>query len=161
MTGTGGPAAVRPAAVRPAMPADLPALARLETAAMGVDAWGPAALAAEVAGVPAIRTVLVADRPGGRVPGPSDPVAYGVLFAVVVEPGWRRRGHGGAVLRALVADAERRGCLEVLLEVAADNLAARALYAAYGFGEIARRAAYYAGGRDALVLWRPLAVPRS
>ena len=40
----------------------------------------------------------------------------------------------------------------MLLEVAADNDAAQALYASAGFVEIARRPGYYPGGRDAVVM---------
>jgi len=144
--------------IHPAVTDDVPALARLETAVMGADAWGEQALADELAGVPATRTVLVVEEAGG-------PVAYGVLRAVgqtaevqriVVHPSRQRHGLGGAVLRALTVNAQRRGCSELLLEVAADNAPARALYAAHGLVEIARRRGYYSAGRDALVLRRPL-----
>jgi ribosomal protein S18 acetylase RimI-like enzyme len=45
----------------------------------------------------------------------------------------------------------------VLLEVAADNSAALALYSRAGFRVISRRADYYGHGRDAVVLSCPLA----
>jgi ribosomal-protein-alanine N-acetyltransferase len=44
----------------------------------------------------------------------------------------------------------------MFLEVAADNTAARALYAAAGYQQVGQRRGYYAGGIDALVLARPL-----
>jgi ribosomal-protein-alanine N-acetyltransferase len=44
----------------------------------------------------------------------------------------------------------------MFLEVAADNAAARSLYAAAEFVEVGRRRRYYAGGADALVLRRKL-----
>jgi ribosomal-protein-alanine N-acetyltransferase len=40
----------------------------------------------------------------------------------------------------------------MFLEVAAQNTAARALYAALGFTETGRRPAYYEDGGDALIL---------
>src|SRR5579875_563301 len=64
-----------------------------------------------------------------------------------------RRRHGPA-------DRRRRGGAPALvLEVAVDNKAAAALYAAHGFVAIGRRADYYRRGRrlvDALVLRLPL-----
>ncbi len=152
--------------LRPATAADLPALVGIEAAAMRPDAWSRSALADELAdelaGVPGTRTVLVVDE----YPGPA---AYGVLRSVggtadvqrlVVDPTRRRRGLGSALLEALLHAAETRGCSTVLLEVAADNAAARGLYAAHGFEEIDRRRGYYSGGRDALVLSRPPRRPR-
>lgn len=150
--------------LRAATHSDLPELSGLEIAALGADAWSPAALAGELAGVPETRTVLVA------VPGPSSGdaggvVGYGVLRAVervgdiqrlAVHPAWQRRGIGSMLLRTLLDDAMERRCAEVLLEVADDNVAAVELYLAHGFGQIARRRAYYAGGRDALVLRCPI-----
>ena len=56
---------------------------------------------------------------------------------------------------------DRAGAVRLFLEVAEDNVAARALYERAGFGQIGRRKAYYAapdGGRtDALVLALDLA----
>lgn len=158
-----------PAAVLPGSAGDLSALVRLETASMGADAWGEAALAGELAGIPGIRTVLVVAEPGRGVVLDGGPAAYGVLRAVgdtadvqrlVVAPAYRRQGLGGALLRALLHEATDGGCTRVLLEVATDNSAARALYAAYGFAEIARRRGYYSVRRDALVLECPLSPHR-
>ena len=78
------------------------------------------------------------------------------ILTLAVRPAARRGGLGGrlvetAVVRAAALGAERR-----FLEVAEDNVAARALYARTGFTEAGRRRGYYAradGSReDALVL---------
>ncbi len=50
---------------------------------------------------------------------------------------------------ALAAGA---GAAVMLLEVAADNSAAAALYARAGFGQAGRRPRYYPDGTDALLL---------
>jgi ribosomal-protein-alanine N-acetyltransferase len=55
-------------------------------------------------------------------------------------------------MRALMADAARRGAREMFLEVAEGNAAARALYAGLGAAEAGRRRRYYPDGSDALVL---------
>jgi len=71
---------------------------------------------------------------------------------VVVTEAHRRRGLGRLLLDALAGEADRRGCSELMLEVADDNTAATALYEAAGFVPLARRDDYYGAGRAALVL---------
>ena len=143
--------------IDPARAADVDALADLEASAMGAEAWSRASVAAEVAAAADGRVVLVA-RDGGTddLVGWVDLAVAGDvadLLRVAVAPVARRRGAAGALLRqayAVLPVAVDR----VLLEVAASNSAARALYADQGFTEIARRAGYYRDGGDALVMQR-------
>lgn len=68
---------------------------------------------------------------------------------------WQRRGLGREILGFVLQLARRRGAQRILLEVRPSNQAARALYAAAGFNEVARRRDYYpagAGREDAIVL---------
>jgi ribosomal-protein-alanine N-acetyltransferase len=79
------------------------------------------------------------------------------ILSVGVLPAWRRRGIGHALLDAVIADAGRRHLASIVLEVAADNEAARQLYAVFGFVQAGRRPRYYrrtAGAADALILRR-------
>jgi ribosomal-protein-alanine N-acetyltransferase len=65
----------------------------------------------------------------------------------------QRRGIGRALMDALLTEARRSRVHEVLLEVAADNVAAQKLYAAYGFEVIGVRRGYYQPtNTDALVM---------
>ena len=67
----------------------------------------------------------------------------------------QRRGIGRMLLEELLRIAREHGVRHTLLEVAADNAPAQALYDAYGFEAIARRKNYYqASGTDALVMRR-------
>jgi [ribosomal protein S18]-alanine N-acetyltransferase len=77
------------------------------------------------------------------------------ILALGVVPERRRAGIGTALLASVVCEARRRGARNLFLEVADDNTAARALYAAGGFVQIGRRTNYYrrvSGLVDALVL---------
>jgi ribosomal-protein-alanine N-acetyltransferase len=78
------------------------------------------------------------------------------ILTLAVRPESRRRGAGRALLAAALEAAAAAGAARMLLEVAEDNAAARALYAAAGFGPVGRRPRYYPDGRDALVLAAPL-----
>ena len=71
----------------------------------------------------------------------------------------RRSGIARALLHDLYDAARARQARRVVLEVASDNTAACALYAAESFATVGRRAAYYrrsGGAADALILARAL-----
>jgi ribosomal protein S18 acetylase RimI-like enzyme len=55
------------------------------------------------------------------------------LHALVVDPGWRRRGIGRALLHATRDALSAAGCDEIVTEALADNRGALGLYAAAGF----------------------------
>ena len=79
------------------------------------------------------------------------------VVTLAVDPARWGRGTGTALLSALVAEAARRGCTEVLLEVRKDNPRARQLYLRHGFAEIGIRRGYYQpSGVDAVVMRKVL-----
>ncbi|MGO4408474.1 MULTISPECIES: ribosomal protein S18-alanine N-acetyltransferase [unclassified Brevundimonas] len=78
------------------------------------------------------------------------------ILTLAVRPAARRGGVGGRLVEAAVVRAAALGAERMFLEVAADNVAARALYARMGFAEAGRRRGYYARSdgshEDALIL---------
>lgn len=146
---------MRPA-IRPAVPVDLDALVALDKVCFGDSAWSASSWAEEFARLTTDRVVLVADE-GMQVgyavllvpPVVEDPAE---LLRIAVSPAERRTGIGGQLMTAALQRCAGR---TVLLEVAAGNESAGALYRGYGFGEISRRRGYYAGGEDAVIMqWR-------
>jgi len=142
------------ASVRAAGAADVDVMVLLHAASFE-DAW-PRQVLAPSLGMPGSFAVLgqVGDEPAGfglaRVHA-----GEGEIMTLCVAPDRRRTGLGKALVAAIVDRARTMGAVEVFLEVAADNLAARALYRGFGFVEVAGRRGYYqrATGRvDALVL---------
>lgn len=85
------------------------------------------------------------------------------LLTIAVAPEARRRGIARALLAEAEADAARAGARRMFLDVAADNAAARGLYAAAGYAEAGRRPGYYtapgAARIDALLLRKALSAP--
>jgi len=65
------------------------------------------------------------------------------LLTIAVDPARRRRGLGRTLLDAALVRARARGAEAIFLEVAADNLAAIALYEAAGFQRSGTRPGYY------------------
>jgi [ribosomal protein S18]-alanine N-acetyltransferase len=67
----------------------------------------------------------------------------------------QRHGAGRALLETLLAEAERQGIKQTLLEVAVDNAPAQHLYARYDFEPVGIRRGYYQpSNTDALVMMR-------
>jgi [ribosomal protein S18]-alanine N-acetyltransferase len=77
------------------------------------------------------------------------------IVSLGVLPERRRAGCGSALLASACREAKLRGSRSVVLEVAIDNIAARAFYTSRGFTSVGRRPNYYRrAGRlvDALIL---------
>ena len=80
------------------------------------------------------------------------------VLTLAVRPFARRLGVARGLMDAALAALAEQGVTRVFLEVAADNVAAAALYTNLGFVEVGRRKAYYARGpqprMDAIVMAR-------
>ena len=76
---------------------------------------------------------------GGLMPAADE----GEIINLAVHPDARRQGLGGAVLDALLTEADRRGLRRVALEVRVSNLGAIALYRSRGFAVAGTRRRFY------------------
>ena len=114
--------------------------------------------AAEFAALLEDPSIILVSSPGGF--GLARLAAdEGEILTLAVAPDARRQGIGAALLGGMLDRLRNRGAGRVFLEVAADNAAARALYARAGFDETGRRPRYYGTGAaamDALILFRKL-----
>jgi ribosomal-protein-alanine N-acetyltransferase len=126
----------------------------LEQSLFPGDAWSAAAFWSELARSDT-RHYVVAER-DGRIVGYAGLLAVGGVGAVqtvAVAAEAQGAGVGRQLLVELLAEALRRDCHEVLLEVRADNAGALRLYERFGFERLAVRRGYYQpGGVDAHVL---------
>ncbi len=146
--------------VRPATPADIPAMRVLEAQADTAAHWDQDEYQRLLAHQPprlalvveedAVRGFLIA-----RQTGPE----WEIENLVVGQP-FRRRGLAATLLRRFFDLASRQGGQAVFLEVRASNAAARALYARFGFIESGRRRHYYHSPLEDAVLYR-LPLPTS
>ena len=157
------------ARLRRMVPGDLPAVLDLEHALFPEDAWTREMFASELSGRAPGRYYLVAEEDGQiagyaglLAPEPRrgrpEPGGQADVLTMAVAAGRWGRGIGSALLRALLAEAARRGCAEVYLEVRVDNPRAQQLYRRHGFTDAGLRRGYYQpSGTDALVMRRPAA----
>lgn len=147
-----------PGTIRPARRTDAAAILALETLFPG-DRMSAASVRRFLR-VPTAH-VLIAERDDGTVLGnliwlTRRGSRRARIYSVVVAPHARGLGLGRRLVETMQRDAAVAGCDTATLEVRADNLAARALYAALGYTEAARLPGYYEDGGDGLRLVRGL-----
>lgn len=146
--------------VEPAEPADAAELARIHAAGF-YRGWPEADFEAFMDD-PAARIYVACDarrRIAGfilvRVAGDE-----AELLTIAVDPRWRGKGVGLALLRAALEDLRYTSARRMFLEVDEQNTAARKLYAREGFVAVGSRKGYYARpdgtAATALVLSRDL-----
>jgi [ribosomal protein S18]-alanine N-acetyltransferase len=142
-------------------------LSQLHSVCFPDDPWPPQAMA-EIISMPGVFGRLACAGEAAADDGSASGLALAhhlgpecELLTLGVVPTRRRTGIGRALLTAVIDEAGQHGAHTLFLEVAEDNVAARALYDACGFVQIGRRANYYrrrAGLADALVLRLLLAI---
>ena len=127
---------------------DLEAVARLEREVFPEDGWSDATWWSELAGRPR-RSYVVHEDDDGELDGYAGVDLGGEVadvMTVAVAPRAQGRGVGRVLLEELVARAEADHAAYLMLEVRADNLAARRLYKTRGFEVLTVRRRYYQPG---------------
>ena len=143
--------------VRPMRWWDIGPVMHLERELFGDEAWSDAMFWSELSERDT-RWYLVVDA-DGVVAGYAGLCAYApheaYVQTIAVAPPYQQKGIGTTMLRALLDEADRRGCEHVDLEVRTDNVVAIALYERHGFRRIGVRRGYYQpSGGDAAVMRR-------
>ncbi|MDE0775589.1 MAG: GNAT family N-acetyltransferase [Nocardioides sp.] len=147
-----------PPVVRSARPGDAAAIADLETANLGRDAWSAGLVEQGVSGELETVQYFVVDVDGVPAGYAAASIVADIaeLQRIAVTPTHRRTGLAAALLAAVTDAARARRADRLLLEVREDNHGALAFYADQGFVEIDRRRRYYRDGATAVVMRRGL-----
>jgi [ribosomal protein S18]-alanine N-acetyltransferase len=144
-------------ALRPMRWWDIEPVQALDAQIFGSTSWSPQTFWSELAAGES-RWYVVAETPDGALAGYGGLLVNGSeadVQTIGVAPALQGRGIGTVLLRALTAEAVRRGATSLLLEVRADNEPAIHLYNREGFERIALRRRYYQPGDiDAWVMRR-------
>ena len=127
---------------------DIDDVVALETELFPDDAWTPASVWAELAARPR-RSYVVAQADDGGLAGYGGVDLGGEvadIMTMAVAPAAQGRGIGRELLDELVARARADHAAYLMLEVRADNDAARRLYESSGFDTLTIRRRYYQPG---------------
>ena len=137
---------------------DIDELCELERELFPHDAWPAATWWSELAGRPRREYLVDADEAGVTgYAGLDHGGEVADVMTLAVAPRSQGRGLGGLLLAELVGRARRGGADYLMLEVRADNAAARHLYDRAGFEVLTTRRRYYQPGDvDAHVMRRVL-----
>ena len=133
------------AQLRPATPADLPAIRRIEQATAETAHWPDIdyfAYDCLIAEVDLSVAGYLLSRPVAE--------AESEVLNIAVAPGFRRRGIASALIRSRAAASAG----DWFLEVRESNTAARNLYKNIGFEEIGRRPSYYDNPPETAIVMR-------
>jgi ribosomal-protein-alanine N-acetyltransferase len=147
--------------VRTTEPEDLARIQEIEALCFpgpeGLSQWQLASIMAE-----GTNFALVAED-GGEIVGFALVQTGGgmaKLLTIDVDPARRREGNGRALMAAAEAEARRRGCERLFLEVRSTNDAARAMYSTVGYREVRVIKGYYfferGGSADAVEMEKML-----
>jgi len=132
-------------------------LAALHAAAFPDGAWSAGSIAASLSvGGRGYVAGVDADAPPVALALARRAGEDGELLTIGVAPSARRRGLAATLLAAVASDFAADGARALILEVASDNHAPRALYNQAGFKRIGARRFYYrrpvGGSVDAIVM---------
>lgn len=139
--------------------ADLPALLALEAAAFGPEDRFASRNIRHLLGTPTA-AILLCDN-AGEVEGSAillfrSSSRLARLYSIATDPECAGKGVGATLIMTCQAEALRRGCDRLRLEVRAGNLRAQSLYRNCGFRLLKEKKDYYANGETALVFERDL-----
>jgi ribosomal-protein-alanine N-acetyltransferase len=141
-----------PYRIRSAVPADAEAFFAIECRSFS-DPWSEASFREALTSPWTFGIAAQASRGVAGYLIAREVAGTGEVLNLAVAPEFRRRGVGGALLRAGLNALRNRRVDEVLLEVRESNRSAQSLYASHGFRPVGQRAAYYRNPKeDALVL---------
>ncbi|MBV9096889.1 MAG: ribosomal protein S18-alanine N-acetyltransferase [Frankiaceae bacterium] len=145
--------------LRPMQWDDIDAVMRMEAELFGNESWTETMFWSELSQRETRHYVVAVDSDDDAVIGYAGLCAYAPHEAYVQTIGVTKprqgEGIGTRMLFDLIAEAEKRGCPRLDLEVRADNATAIALYERHGFHRIGVRRGYYQpSGTDAVVMRR-------
>ena len=138
--------------LRRAMPADVSALARVESTRPQAAGWGRSGFESELAQPCAQIWCACEEEKIIGFAALRAAAGNAEVLNVAVLPDCGGKGVGFALLSHVLEELKKSGSWRISLEAAQDNGPALALYRKAGFTPLGRRKDFYGPGRDAVVL---------
>jgi [ribosomal protein S18]-alanine N-acetyltransferase len=142
--------------IRSAVPDDIPQMMALAGESESAAHWNAREYDALFAPEAPERVALVCEEAGG-IAGfvvARCGIDEWEIENVVVDTRLRRKGIGDRLIQEVLRQARDCGVADVFLEVRESNVAARGLYAKWGFAEEGRRPKYYRAPQEDAVVMR-------
>jgi ribosomal-protein-alanine N-acetyltransferase len=142
--------------IRPAIPADIPAMMALERHAGTAAHWSSEQYEIALSGERPSRVVLIVEEDAGVqgfIAGRALGAEWEIENIAVARPA-RRRGLGTRLLGKFLDLARHQDAKAVFLEVRESNQAARRLYEKWAFVERGRRKHYYREPEEDAIVYR-------
>ena len=141
--------------IRRAIPADIPALAALESSTATAAHWTSDQYEAAFSGQTPSRVILIAEDTGvqGFIAGRAVDQEW-EIENIAVAGSARRSGFGTRLIEEFLNLARSQRAEAVFLEVRESNLAARRLYEKWAFVEAGRRKRYYTLPDEDAIVYR-------
>lgn len=133
-------------------PCHVPQVAALEQVCFS-SPWSENSIAGELSNPLSLWLVAIEDGQLAGYIGSQSVMGESDMMNLAVDPAFRRRGAGRALVLALVEHLAQKGNHCLSLEVRASNAPALALYQGLGFAQVGRRPNYYRNPKeDGLIL---------
>lgn len=133
-------------------PCHVPQMAALERVCFS-SPWSENSIAGELSNPLSLWLVAIEDGQLAGYIGSQSVMGESDMMNLAVDPAFRRRGAGRALVLALVEQLAQQGNHCLSLEVRASNAPALALYQGLGFAQVGRRPNYYRNPKeDGLIL---------
>ena len=142
--------------IRPAIPADIPAMIALDRHAATAAHWSTEQYETAFSGEGPSRVVLIVEEDAGAqgfITGKALGAEWEIENIVVARPA-RHRGLGTRLLGEFLDLAHQQGAKAVFLEVRESNRSARRLYEKWAFVESGRRKHYYREPEEDAIVYR-------
>lgn len=144
--------------VRPATPADIPALLALERSAPAAAHWSDADYQRLLESAGHVTLVIEEDRVQGFIVGRNLGPEWEVENIVIASLA-QRQGLGTRLIQELLDLVQTQGAQAVFLEVRESNRAACMLYSKLGFIDTGRRKSYYGNPEEDALLYKKIVTP--
>jgi ribosomal-protein-alanine N-acetyltransferase len=142
--------------IRPAIPADIPAMMALERDAATAAHWSSEQYEIAFSGEAPSRVLLIIEEDEGVqgfIAGKALGAEWEIENIAVARPA-RRRGLGTRLLGEILDLAQHKDAKAIFLEVRESNQAARRLYEKWAFVERGRRKHYYREPEEDAIVYR-------
>lgn len=139
--------------IRPLSEKNVKDVAKIEEMCFAAEKWSEALFREEIIDKSKYYAVCYVDEKVVGFGGYAQILDEGHIMNIAVDPDFRKKGIGTAILQDLLKNGIQNGIRAFTLEVRVGNQAAQKLYERIGFSCVGIRKRYYPDKEDACIYW--------